>query len=195
MSKLLLVSGSPRRRELLTMIAIPFDVFNADIEEVRQPGESPGAYAGRLAREKALAGIARLGKSRPALGADTIVVLDGDILEKPQDRADARTMLARLSGATHQVYSAVCVVCTNGEILEALNVSQVTMGVIPESWIDAYAQMDEPMDKAGAYAIQGVAAQWVAHIEGSSSGVMGLPVYETGELLRQAGVKASSPAV
>jgi len=195
MSKLLLVSGSPRRRELLTMIAIPFDVFNADIEEVRQPGESPGAYAGRLAREKALAGIARLGKSRPALGADTIVVLDGDILEKPQDRADARTMLARLSGATHQVYSAVCVVCTNGEILEALNVSQVTMGVIPESWIDAYAQMDEPMDKAGAYAIQGVAAQWVAHIEGSYSGVMGLPVYETGELLRQAGVKASSPAV
>ncbi len=195
MSKLLLVSGSPRRRELLTMIAIPFEVFNADIEEVRQPGESPAAYASRLAKEKALAGIARLGGGRPALGADTIVVLEGDILEKPRDRSDARAMLSRLSGATHQVYSAVCVVCADGEILEALNVSQVTMGVIPGSWIDAYAQTDEPMDKAGAYAIQGVAAQWVAHIEGSYSGVMGLPVYETGELLRKAGVQASSPAV
>lgn len=195
MRKLLLVSGSPRRRELLTMIAIPFDVFNADIEEVRQPGESPGAYASRLAREKALAGISMRGGGRPALGADTIVVLDGDILEKPRDRADARAMLSRLSGAMHEVYSAVCVVCVDGEILQALNVSQVTMGAIPESWMDAYAQMDEPMDKAGAYAIQGVAGQWVAHLEGSYSGVMGLPVYETGELLRQAGVKANSPAL
>lgn len=194
MSELLLVSGSPRRRELLNMIAIPFEVFNADIEERRQPGEAPAAYAGRLAREKAQAGVAQFGSDRPALGADTIVVLDGDILEKPRDRDDARAMLARLSGATHQVYSAVCVVCTDGEILEALNISQVTMGRIPQPWIDAYVHMDEPMDKAGAYAIQGVAAQWVAHIDGSYSGVMGLPVYETGELLRRAGVKASSPA-
>jgi len=194
MSELLLVSGSPRRRELLTMIAIPFEVFNADIEEQRQSGELPAVYAGRLAKEKALAGIAQFGSDRPALGADTIVVLDGDILEKPRDRNDARTMLSRLSGATHEVFSAVCVVCPDGELLEALNISQVTMGIIPEAWIDAYVQIDEPMDKAGAYAIQGIAAQWVAHISGSYSGVMGLPVYETSELLRRAGVKASSPA-
>ncbi len=131
MSELLLVSGSPRRRELLTMIAIPFEVFNADIEEIRQAGEAPATYAGRLAKEKALAGVAEFGRGRPALGADTIVVLDGDILEKPTDRADARDMISRLANATHEVFSAVCVVCPDGQILEALNVTRVTMGPIP----------------------------------------------------------------
>jgi septum formation protein len=195
MSDLLLVSGSPRRRELLEMIAVPFEVFNADIDEARRSDEAPDRYALRLAREKALAGIAVKGSARPALGADTIVLLAGEILGKPVDRADARALLGRLAGATHEVYSAVCVVRPDGQSREVLSRSRVTLGSIPGAWMDAYAQLDEPMDKAGAYAIQGIAGQWVAHLEGSYSGVMGLPLFETGELLRWAGVKALSPVL
>lgn len=194
MNELLLVSGSPRRRELLRMIDIPFEVYNADIEEVRGPGEAPEPFTLRLAREKALAGVAVHGTGRPALGADTVVVLDNDILGKPVDRAGARTMLGRLSGATHEVYSAVAVHRPDGEIRSVVNCTRVTFARIPQPWIDAYVQLDEPMDKAGAYAVQGLTAQWIRHIDGSYSGVMGLPIFETAELLRWAGIQAGSPA-
>lgn len=193
MNELLLVSGSPRRRELLRMIDVPFEVYNADIEEVRQPDETPDAFALRLAREKALAGVAVHGAARPALGADTIVVLAGDILGKPVDRDEARAMLAHLSGATHEVFSAVAVHRPDGELRTALNRTRVTFAPIPPSWIDAYARLDEPMDKAGAYAVQGLTAQWIRHIDGSYSSVMGLPIFETAELLRWAGIQAGSP--
>ena len=195
MNELLLVSGSPRRRELLRMIDVPFEVYNADIEEIRRPGEAPDAFALRLAGEKALAGIEVHGTDRPALGADTIVVLDGEILGKPADRDEARTMLGRLSNATHEVFSAVAVHRPDGEVRTALNRSRVSFATIPQPWIDAYARLDEPMDKAGAYAVQGLTAQWIRHIDGSYSGVMGLPIFETAELLRWAGIQAGSPAL
>ncbi len=193
MNELLLVSGSPRRRELLRMIDMPFVAHDADIDERRRPGEAPDALALRLAAEKARAGVAVHGTDRPALGADTIVLLDDDILCKPASRADARGMLRRLSGATHEVLSAIAVLRPDGALRDALNRTRVTFGVIPDDWIDAYCELDEPMDKAGAYAIQGLTAQWVRHIDGSYSGVMGLPVFETAELLRWAGLQASSP--
>ena len=191
MADLLLVSGSPRRRELLDMVGVDFTVHNADIEEVRGAGEDPEAYALRLSREKALAGLATLGERVPALGADTIVLLQGEVLEKPRDRAHARAMLGQLSGATHEVISAVTVARDTNTLRSAVNRTRVTMGVMGSAWIEAYSETDEPMDKAGAYAIQGVAGQWVAHIDGSYSGVMGLPLFETAELLRWAGVPLS----
>ncbi len=193
MSELLLVSGSPRRRELLRMIEVPFEVFNADIDETRRDSETPADYAVRLAEEKARAGVAARGDERPALGADTIVLLDGDILGKPVDRREASAMLGRLSGHTHEVLTAVAVWRPGDELRHALNRTRVTFGTIPPAWIEAYCRLDEPMDKAGAYAIQGIAGQWVAKIEGSYSGVMGLPVFETAELLRWAGIQGTSP--
>jgi len=195
MSELLLVSGSPRRRELLELIAIPFEAFDADIDETRHAGEGPADYALRLAEAKARAGVAARGDERPALGADTIVVQGGDILGKPRHREEARAMLRRLSGATHEVLSAVAVLRPEGDLRHALNRTRVRFGTVPEAWIDAYCAGAEPMDKAGAYAIQGLAGQWVAHIEGSYSGVMGLPLYETAELLRWAGIQGTSPAL
>lgn len=191
MTDLLLISGSPRRRELLTMIGVDFRVHNADIEEIRAPGEDPEAYALRLSQEKALAGLATLGEGIPALGADTIVLLDGAVLEKPLHRDHARAMLRRLFGATHTVISAVTVAQDARTLRSAVNRTDVRMGSPSDAWIAAYSETDEPMDKAGAYAIQGVAGQWVAHIDGSYSGVMGLPLFETAELLRWAGVPVS----
>ena len=123
----------------------------------------------------------------PALGADTIVLLDGRILGKPRDRAEARAMLAALSGNEHEVLTAVAVV-SGEDCHEAMNRTRVRFGEVPPDWLDWYVTTGEPMDKAGAYAIQGLCGQWVAHIEGSYSGVMGLPVFETAALLRRAGV-------
>ena len=188
MSDLLLVSGSPRRAELLSMIGVDYRVYNADIEEVRGPQEAPAEYAQRLAREKVLAGLQHCGDEIPALGADTIVLLGDAVLEKPQDRQHAGRLLRQLSGATHTVISAVRVARDRRRLRSIVHRSEVTMGSMSEAWIDAYVQTDEPMDKAGAYAVQGVAGQWVAQINGSYSGVMGLPLYETADLLRWAGV-------
>lgn len=193
MNELLLVSGSPRRRELLRMIDIPFEVYNADIDERRRDAEPPDVFALRLAEEKARAGVAVHGAARPALGADTIVVLDGEILGKPEDRPAAAAMLRRLAGQTHEVFSAVAVLRPDGALRKALNRTAVSFAPIPGAWIDAYVRLDEPMDKAGAYAVQGLTAQWIRHIDGSYSGVMGLPIFETAELLRWAGIKAGSP--
>ncbi len=188
MSDLLLVSGSPRRAELLSMIGVDYRVYNADIEEVRAALEAPADYAQRLSREKVLAGLQDCGDDLPALGADTIVVLGEAVLEKPLDRPHAAELLRQLSGATHSVLSAVTVARDRHRLRTILHRSEVTMGCMSEAWIEAYTQTDEPMDKAGAYAVQGVAGQWVAHINGSYSGVMGLPLYETADLLRWAGV-------
>jgi septum formation protein len=185
---LILASGSPRRRELLGQLPVSFIIAPADIDETFAEGESPREFVQRMALEKAMAGFDQNGKSLPTMGSDTIVVIDDEILGKPSSRLDAESMLERLSGRTHQVYSAVALVETNGRVLEALNVTAVTFGDIPLKWIKQYCQGDEPMDKAGAYAVQGGAGQYIRCIEGSYSGVMGLPLYETAALLRQAGL-------
>ena len=189
MTDLLLASASPRRRELLTMIGVRFETCPTDIDESPLPGEAPDALALRLAEEKVRAGVAARGPDRPALGADTLVLLQGEVLGKPQDREHARRMLGQLSGHTHEVLSALAVHRPDGEVRRALNRTRVTFGDIPPAWIARYSRLDEPMDKAGAYAIQGLTAQWVRHLEGSYSGVMGLPLFEPADLLRWAGIK------
>ncbi len=185
---ILLASGSPRRRELLQRLAVTFRVEPADIDETRAVGEDPEDYVRRMAREKAQVGFKRAKNATPTLGSDTIVLLDGDILGKPGSQSEAETMLQRLSGRTHNVCTAVALVLGADNMLETLNITAVTFGVMPNNWIENYCQSDEPMDKAGAYAVQGGAGQYVSRIEGSYSGVMGLPLYETASLLRKAGL-------
>ena len=187
---ILLASGSPRRRELLKQLAVTFKVAATDIDESIIGGETPRDYVLRLSREKALAGFSQSGGTMPALGSDTIVLLDGEILGKPESRSEAESMLQRLSGRTHHVYSAVALALGADEVLVTLNITAVTFGDMPVAWIRHYCQGDEPMDKAGAYAVQGATGQYINRIEGSYSGVMGLPLFETAELLRRAGVLA-----
>lgn len=187
-SILLLASASPRRQELLRQLDVTFSVAPADIDEAVADGEKPEACVRRLARAKALAGFEQAGRSLPSLGADTIVVLHGKILGKPVSRADARAMLQRLSGQTHNVYSAVALATGGGDVTDRLNVTAVTFAELPPAWIERYCDGAEPMDKAGAYAVQGSAGRFIRHIDGSYSGVMGLPLYETAELLDRAGL-------
>ncbi|MCU1721651.1 MULTISPECIES: Maf family protein [unclassified Pseudomonas] len=192
MTPLYLASGSPRRRELLTQIGIPFTVVSASIDETPLPDESASAYVERLALGKAAAGLALLtasGTREPlaVLGADTAVVLDGRILGKPVDREDALAILASLSGREHQVLTAVAV--SDGQRSESLCVtSRVTFGPISAEQAHAYWSSGEPRDKAGAYAIQGLGAVFVQNLQGSYSGVVGLPVAETAELLARFGI-------
>ena len=186
--KILLASGSPRRRELLAQLPIDFEVLAMDVDESYIEGESPSGHVTRLARAKALAGFSHNKGRLPALGSDTIVLLDGEILGKPATRRDAESMLGRLSGRSHQVYSAVALAVNAEILLEALNVTTVTFAEMPAAWIRQYCQTDEPMDKAGAYAVQGGTGQFISHIDGSYSGVMGLPLFETAALLRGAGL-------
>jgi len=187
---ILLASGSPRRRELLKQLAVKFTVAAADIDESVIAGEQPRDYVLRMAREKALAGYEQSLGMMPTVGSDTIVLLGDEILGKPKSRADAESMLQNLSGQTHHVYSSVALVQAAGSVMETLNITAVTFGEMPPDWIRQYCQSDEPMDKAGAYAVQGGAGQYIRRIEGSYSGVMGLPLYETAELLRRAGLLA-----
>ena len=182
-----LASASPRRQELLRQLGLHFDVRPADI--VEQPGadESAADYARRMALEKARAAQARAGSGLPVLGADTDVVLDGRILGKPRDRADALAMLAALSDREHEVYSAVAMV--QGERAEVmLSVTRVAFGRITAEAASSYWESGEPADKAGAYGIQGIGAQFVKGISGSYSGVVGLPLFETTELLLRFGI-------
>ena len=189
---LYLASQSPRRRELLGRLGLPFAVLDVDVPERRDPGEHALDYVRRVARDKARAGLERLGDARNwVLGADTEVVLDDDVFGKPRDAADAAAMLRRLSGRTHQVLSAVILAGHAGEHA-ALSVSDVTFGPLDEAAIAAYVASGEPDGKAGAYAIQGNAQAFVAHLSGSYSGVMGLPLYETAGLLRAAGLTAAA---
>jgi len=188
---LYLASKSPRRRELLGRLGVEFNLIDLDIPEVRQPGETPKDYVVRVAREKAMAGLQRLeaGGGALVLGSDTEVVLDDEVFGKPADAADAMAMLKRLSGRTHQVISAVSLVGASGEWRDC-SFTSVTFGELTDAVIERYVATGEAFGKAGAYGIQGAAEVFVSRLEGSYSGVMGLPLYETDKLLRQAGVIA-----
>lgn len=198
-SRVYLASRSPRRRELLKQAGIAFELLlfredvrrGIDIDETPQPGEAPADYVVRVAAAKAGAANLRMLQRRlpqhPVLAADTTVVLDGRILGKPADDADAVAMLSALSGRAHQVLTAVAV--SRHERLETrLSVSTVEFGVLAPNRIRAYVATREPLDKAGAYAIQGRAGAFVRHLSGSYTGVMGLPLHETLELLESFGL-------
>ena len=182
---LVLASASPRRRELLGQIAVAHTAVAAQVDESVLPGESPAAYVLRVARAKALA-LWR-GAGAPALGADTTVVLQGELFGKPRDREQALAMLAALSGRTHEVLTAVVLAGAAGTF-ERLSVSRVRMRATTAAERAAYWDTGEPRDKAGAYAIQGLGAVFIESLQGSYSGVMGLPLYETAQLLAAAGV-------
>ncbi|MDN5516733.1 MAG: Maf-like protein [Pseudomonas sp.] len=189
MATLFLASASPRRRELLAQIAVPCVTQIASIDETPLPGEQPEAYVERLARGKAHAGLAALSNSPDAvvLGADTAVVLDGQILGKPLDFEDFRRMLAGLSGRSHQVMTAVALVSRQAEAARVV-CSDVTFRHLSEAEICAYWASGEPCDKAGGYGIQGLAAIFVNRIEGSYSAVVGLPLCETAQMLGDFGI-------
>ena len=188
MTLLYLASGSPRRRELLTQIGIPFTSLSAAIDETPLPAEAAAAYVERLAREKACAGLASLPPRSDSpvavLGADTAVVLEGRILGKPQNREDALAMLAALSGREHLVMTAVAV-ADDQRCLSVNVTSRVLFRPISAEEAEAYWASGEPADKAGSYAIQGLGAVFVQRLEGSYSAVVGLPLNETAELLGQ----------
>ncbi|MHB8742373.1 MAG: Maf family protein [Sulfuricaulis sp.] len=188
--KLYLASASPRRRQLLQQLGIVFDAIPSNLPEVRATGESPADYVARLARDKAQY-VARHVIERglpayPVLGADTEVVLDGEILGKPRNRTHGLSLLRRLAGRTHEVLSAICVVHRETE-LTALSTSRVTFRQMTDPEIEHYWDTGEPADKAGGYAIQGRAAAFVAHLAGSYSGVMGLPLHELSDILQKIG--------
>lgn len=186
METVYLASKSPRRRELLTQIGVKHRVLNVDVPEQRGLDEEPMQYVERLAREKALAGCRELQAQglppAPVLGADTLGVLDGRVFEKPRDLADALKMLQTLSGRTHQILSAVAVAQDDRLVVDTV-VTDVTFRQLSDSEIMRYWDTGEPADKAGAYAIQGLAAVFVERIEGSYSAVVGLPIAETAQLL------------
>ena len=185
--QLILASASPRRRDLLAQIGLGFTALTVEADETPRPGESPMRYVQRVAAEKSLLGQRAGTTGLPVLGADTEVVLDGKVLGKPNGFSHAQEMLRSLSGRHHQVMSAVSLRVGNRH-WEALSTSKVVFRVITEAEIEAYWASGEPRDKAGAYAIQGLGAVFVSRLEGSFSGVMGLPLFETAELLREAGV-------
>ncbi len=191
---LYLASQSPRRRELLGRLGLPFGIIDLDVPEQRAPGEPAEDYVRRVAREKAGAGLLKVMGNRDAvvLGSDTEVVLDDEVFGKPRDAADAAGMLRRLSGRTHQVVSAVSLVSPSRE-LQAVSVSQVSFAALTPAQIDAYIGGDQWQGKAGAYAIQGFAETFITRLDGSYSGVMGLPVHETAQLLRQFGLEPVPP--
>ncbi len=182
---LVLASASPRRRELLQNAGIAFEVHPADIPEEPRPGETARDCAERLAREKALT-VAGQRPNEVVLGADTVVVVDGQILGKPFNASDATRMLRTLSGRQHQVITGICLVASS-QPLVASATTLVTMSEITDEEIASYVASGEPMDKAGAYAIQGLASRWIPRIEGDYSNVVGLPVALVWRMLRQAG--------
>ncbi len=183
-SLLVLASASPRRQELLRNAGISFVVQAADIDETPLADENAEQCARRLAREKALA-VARLRPQDRVLGADTIVVVDGAILGKPRNGADAARMLRMLSGRTHEVITGVCIVEAGCEAKVASETTRVTMNELSDEEIREYVATGEPMDKAGAYAIQGMASRWIPRIEGDYSNVVGLPVALVYRMLRE----------
>jgi septum formation protein len=186
---LILASASPRRRALLAQIGVAHRVVAAGTDESRRDGESAERCVQRLAHAKATVVFEREGRAAglPVLAADTAVVLDDSWFGKPATEAEALVMLAALSGRTHRVLTAVCLVTAAG-VREALSVSEVRFRDLTSAEIRAYWATGEPRDKAGGYAIQGLAAGFVPELRGSYSGVMGLPLYETAALLRQAGI-------
>lgn len=184
--RLLLASASPRRKELLASLGLPFEVKAPDVDESIRKGELPRAYVERVAAEKAAA-VAAKDPTALVLAADTSVVVDGEVLGKPRNSSDARAMLRRLSGRSHQVLSAVAL---DGLFRgSALVETTVEFRALTEEEIAWYVSTGEPMDKAGAYAVQGKGGALVRHLHGSASNVVGLPLAETIELLRRAGVR------
>ncbi|WP_426702493.1 Maf family protein [Rhodanobacter sp. Col0626] len=186
-----LASQSPRRRQLLEQIGVDFVVLDVEVIEQRMPDETPQDYVSRVARDKARAGLVSLDcvEDAAVLGADTEVVLDDEVFGKPRDAAAAAAMLRRLSGRTHAVISVAWLVDAAREA-SAICVSQVRFATLDEPTIAAYVATGEPFGKAGAYAIQGRGASLVEHLQGSYSGVMGLPLFETSSLLRSFGIEA-----
>ena len=200
--RLILASASPRRRELLAQAGYAFEVEAADVDESLRAGEAAADYVRRLAEEKAQAVFAW--RSSPThndeaamngaprlvvLGADTTVVCDGEILAKPADAADAKRMLRRLSGRVHEVLTGVAV-ATRAGVASGVETTEVTFAEIPEAELDAYSATAEPMDKAGAYGIQGYAARWIPRIDGDYFNVMGLPIARVVRLIETVAVTA-----
>jgi septum formation protein len=196
--RIYLASQSPRRRELLKQIGVAYDVLalravpgRMDVVEIPGPGEAARDFVQRMASEKAACGWRAVDGRHllrfPVLGADTVVELDGDILGKPADRTEAGAMLKRLSGREHLVLTAVAAQHHTRQALR-VSTSRVRFGELDDATIAQYLETGEYLGKAGAYAIQGRAGAFVAHIEGSYSGIMGLPLYETAELLREFGL-------
>ncbi len=197
--RIYLASRSPRRRELLKQIGINFEVLimrtypiaRADIDETPRPAETPAEYVTRIAANKAQTGWTRALERRlprlPVLGADTTVAIDGEILGKPGNAEQAAKMLRKLSGREHQVFSAVAV-ALNDHVETKLSCSRVRFSDLSDALIQDYVDTGEPIDKAGAYGVQGKAAAFIVEIHGSYSGIMGLPLYETAQLLKQAGL-------
>ncbi len=195
-----LASKSPRRQELLRQLGVDFTELllrealgrRRDIVEAPRKDESPVEYIKRVARTKAAVGWHQMGRRglapKPVLAADTEVVLDGTVLGKPKDATSATEMLRRLSGQTHEVSTAVAI-RWNTQILMTVSSSRVTFRALVDDEIERYVATSEPFDKAGAYAIQGRAAAFVSHLEGSYSGVMGLPLFETAEILAKLGLQ------
>ncbi|CAH0213634.1 Maf family protein [Erwinia aphidicola] len=181
MVSLYLASGSPRRRELLTQLGLSFERLATEVEEQRHDGETAQQYVRRLAHDKAQAGVAVAAQDLPVLGADTIVVLNNEVLEKPVDTAAAGAMLAKLSGQTHQVMTAVAL-ADRQQTLDCLVITDVTFRALTPEDIASYVASGEPMDKAGAYGIQGLGGNFVRKINGSYHAVVGLPLVETAEL-------------
>jgi len=198
--KIYLASKSPRRRELLRQIGVEFEILmlreapglTEAVSEIPHPNEDPEVYVRRVAREKGEAGwqtvLERKLPFRPVLSADTTVSIDGKILGKPADADEAIKILQWLSGRTHEVLTAITVTA-EGKMSEALSRSEVRFAHLDEASLRAYCATKEPYDKAGAYGVQGLAAQFIEFISGSYSGIMGLPLFETAQLLQKAGVK------
>ncbi|MFT4994673.1 MAG: septum formation protein [Paraglaciecola sp.] len=187
---LILASQSPRRAELLKQIGISFKQMNVDVDESVLNNEVPEVYVRRLAQQKSLAGWNDSAQQWPVLGADTVVVINEQILGKPVDQADASRMLNLLSGKVHSVLTSVAITypCDSGHKQKSLVVeSRVTFGPLSQAKIDTYWQSGEPRDKAGSFAIQGLGGQFVKHINGSYSAIVGLPLYETRQLLNDIG--------
>ena len=187
---LILASASPRRAELLTAAGIPFEVRPAHIDERILPGEEAVAYASRVALEKARV-VQAASDGRPVLAADTVVVVDRQILGKPADSDDAKRMLRMLSGRAHEVVTAVVLVSEKGSFVTGTEVTTVEFMLLNKAEIDWYVATGEPSDKAGAYAIQGLASRFVTRIEGSYSNVVGLPVALVYAMCSRAGLLLS----
>jgi septum formation protein len=184
---IILASASPRRKELLDQIKVIYEVYPVDIDETPKPNENPLDYVQRVAAEKSATCVAQLNPSVPVLAADTSVILNGVIMGKPKDQRDALAMLMQLSGKTHQVYTALSL--RGREHSQVVSKTDVTFRTLTEQEILTYWQTGEPLDKAGSYAIQGLGGVFVESIKGSFSGVVGLPLFETAQLLSKQGIE------
>jgi len=185
--QIILASASPRRKELLDQIKVNYKVHPVDLDETPLPDEAPLDYVKRMAAEKSAACLAQLNTEIPVLAADTVVVLGCAIMGKPKNQADALAMLTQLSGKTHLVYSAISL--RGREHGQAVSITEVTFRCLTEQEIVNYWHTGEPLDKAGSYAIQGMGGMFVEAIKGSFSGVVGLPLFETAELLSKQGIE------